>query len=668
MNNKNIKNIFLIIITSLLFIEIYYNPNEIISYYIDNKISYLFLFLIFIISYKSWHKEKKTEMKISNDTKKPKHTIILLIIILLSLFFKIIIQEKSIGINMENDLVYYDAKLLLAGEEPYKDFVAREPYTLYLTSFFLNFLKNYDLLLFNFYIIFYIGTILCVYILAREMFDKKCSIISTSIFAFSPFFLKFSSANYIFYINIYLFFLTITSIFFLKSIKKDKKRYFFLSGLFLGITTFIYRASLPYILTFPILNIILSENDKKVLKNNLIFIIGLTISILPPIIYHSQKTSFYWLSKILLADKIILALILIIPVSIIFIYYKKYLMQNKYVSTLIFSIITIILLISFIKIDQTTVLEKIGVINDYVRHIGYFILPSISIIIFYTIESFFPKIILKKYLLFLINFLAILIIFLGLEHPTRGTSFELSRYFVLFYTILLLIFTVINPLFLKNIQNITKEMKIPISIFAILSVSQLCANILFTDWLENYVVNYFLFCFYISIFWLYLISRKNLKKFKYLTICFMSLLCISTCLFYYKYNYNENSEITKTSFNETINFITENTKEKEEIFTAIPSFVLRSNRELALNITHPVIYASQNIEYTEENFSKAIPSIETMINYLEKNKVEYIIADKRTKSLFISNRHENLKNYILQNYEVSKIIDNIEIYKRSTKK
>jgi hypothetical protein len=142
------------------------------------------------------------------------------------------------------------------------------------------------------------------------------------------------------------------------------------------------------------------------------------------------------------------------------------------------------------------------------------------------------------------------------------------------------------------------------------------------------------------------------------------LLYLFTIFYYINYNIVDSSDIKRSTLNNIITYIKNNTSKEDIIFTANPTFIFRSDRNLALNITHPLVYIKNPPYFSDYDPYKLVPSINYIINYLDSHNIKYIIADRRTKALFISNRHENIENYIKNNYILDYKIDDIEILKK----
>jgi len=586
----------------------------------------------------------------------------LIIIILLHILLKLFIQNYT-WISVESDLVFYDAKLFLEWLIPYKDFLTREPYLIYITSFFLLITKDLPIDIFlNFYLLFSIWTIITLYKIWTLISDKKLWLLLAFLYSFAPFLIKFPSSNYQFYGVIYLFFISITIYFLLKSIKIKKYIDFFLVGIFMWITIWVYRWAMPFLPLLPFLTTFLLSKEKFLLKDivkiNLIIYLWLSLSLLPPILYYSSIIWFKWFNIVLSSKPLILLYVIYIPIILItYIYYKK-ILKNKLIQNIIFIIICLFLTLMFffINTDNISLLNKIWTINDYIRHLWYFLLPTLLIWLTIFIEYLFPKIIFKDKIIYISNIIIFLLILYWVNHTLRWTSFELSSNLIFLFSGIFILYWIVHIYYLQK-NNASNNKDIIFILFMFIFIFTF-SNLLFVEWLENYVLNYIIPS--IIIFWIFLYS-SNINKNYILLILFLNLFTIS---YYLNNNIIKGSDITKETLNQVIKYIKDNTNKNEKIFTTNPTFIFRSDRKLVLNITHPMVYWTNPPSFSNYDPYNIVPSINDIINTLENNKIQYIIAWRRTKSLFLTNRHPNIKDYILKNYIKVEVISNIDIYKR----
>lgn len=590
------------------------------------------------------------------------------IIIIVFVYVKLILQNYT-WVSVESDLVHYDAKMFLDGLIPYQDFISREPYLLYISSFFLYIFWNISTELYlNFYIIFSVGSILMLYQIGKVISDKKLWLVLASLFVVAPFLIKFPSANYQFYGAIYLFCISVSIYYLLKGLKTKQVLDFFLVGFSIGITIWIYRGSIPFIVIISFLATFLLLKEQmtwwEILKRNLVIFSGLSISLVPPIWYYSSVFGFEWFNIILSSKFLIIIYILYLPVFLGTYLYYKFAMRNKYFQNILFIVFMSILVYMFFFTiaDNTSVKEKIATVNDYIRHLWYFLFPALLLWVRFFIEFIFPKLSYKKWAVFIINILIFWVILYGANHVLRGTSFELNMYHLTLMFGLLIVYIFHHFYMLEKLAFSDIPHKNEIFIVTMFILIYLCGNLFYVDWIETYVINFVIPSIIIAgIFFQYILKHLDFwSKYILVLLWFYSF----TAMYYINYNIVESSDLRKTSVNEIVSYIEKHTNKDDIIFTANPTFAFRSERKLALNLSHPLVYIKNPPYFHDFDPYNLVPPISKVISYIEKNKIKYIIGDSRTKALFISTRHEHIQEYILQNYILETTIDGVEIYRR----
>lgn len=99
------------------------------------------------------------------------------------------------------------------------------------------------------------------------------------------------------------------------------------------------------------------------------------------------------------------------------------------------------------------------------------------------------------------------------------------------------------------------------------------------------------------------------------------------------------------------------TEENDEIFTGSTIFVFCASRRLVRNISHPILYR----DFSEEELhSLGYPSPEEIMKYMARERVRYVINDRRTWTCFYK-RYPKLELFVDKNYFLEKRIDNTEI-------
>jgi 4-amino-4-deoxy-L-arabinose transferase-like glycosyltransferase len=217
------------------------------------------------------------------------------------------------GIGVDEGIYFYEARQILQGSIPYKDFFKMKPagmiYIISLVFYFTNqdfiaarILTTLVGLLTSFFL----------YILAKEMYNQKIGFLAAAFYTFDPLVILFS---YKVYMETYAtIFLILSAYFTVIGKKRENIPYFFVSGILIGIAVFMKQPSLIMILVLAPF-VFYSPNPKKSLKNRLwsfsLLIIGvllvlslilayyLTTGLLNEFIYsniifHTQYTSSSW--------------------------------------------------------------------------------------------------------------------------------------------------------------------------------------------------------------------------------------------------------------------------------------------------------------------------------------------------------------------------------------
>ena len=595
------------------------------------------------------------------------------LIILFYVLIKLLVQYFSPGMGIEGDLVFYDAKLFLDGLIPYKDFITREPYLLFITSIFLYFLKDNLIIFENFYLIFSVLNIIFIYKLGSLMFtNKKLGIISALLFSFSPYLLRYPSYDFQFYNSLYLCFFTLILYFLTKSIRSLKKIDFLILGLLLGTTIWIYRGILPCVVLIPfITSFLLKQKNnfdlKKILKLNSLTFIGFNLTLLPPIIYYLSLVELRWLNLMLTLKQVLILYLAYFPIILITYFYQELVLKKKSKIIQNITLSSIIMVVGYLlfysEAVSTDSLERISVISDYFRHIGYFLLPSLFFISNTFFEKMFPDINNKKNYKFVFNLIIFTIVLYGIDHIARGASYEISLPLIIFFCFCVGLYGLIFFKHTLKIKGLDFKMDNEIFIMSFFIVVYFLMNLLFIEWVDTYIVNYVIPSLFLTI--LYFKTFLNKSRLVLILAILSILLGAFSVIYYFDYNLNKASQIRKTELNQVLLYLKQNTNQNEMIFSGNPSFAFRSNHPIAMNITHPLVYITDTPFFQDYDPYNNVPSINEIIQYLKNNEIKIIIADSRTKALFISDRHQDLQEYIQKTYEIDATFGDVDVYKKT---
>ena len=130
---------------------------------------------------------------------------------------------------------------------------------------------------------------LAIYLLAREFFDEKTSLISAFLLAIAPFHIKLTIAE----MDVMAMFFVISGMFiFIKALKSDKSRYFAISGTFIGLAIYTKVYPLLFIPSLLLYFVYFNRKYKKpILTNNnvrkiLVFLLAIFIFTVPALTHN----------------------------------------------------------------------------------------------------------------------------------------------------------------------------------------------------------------------------------------------------------------------------------------------------------------------------------------------------------------------------------------------
>ncbi len=577
---------------------------------------------------------------------------------------KLYFQNNVNSISVESDLVWYDAKLLNIGLVPYKDFVTREPLLLVIASMFIRLFGSNQVLLFNIYWVFLLGYVINIYRIIATFFNKKVAFVGSILALISPLFLKFPSPNYIFYGAIYLFLISLSIFLLVKAHKTERLLFYFLYGLALSLTIHTYRGAIPFLLLLPIVISILTPEAKAV-KKFLTYQAGVIIGYAVPILALYSFLDIRWINGLLQADKAFLIILLsfFVPLFIKgWFYITKKMSAPQNILLLLFTLIFITFSFSYFNTSSTTIADKMGVINDYIRYSGYYLFISLFLVLNIFLQAFFNKVRTFPYLTKLLNFGLFCLFIIGTVHPERGTSYFLELPLRVFlYAILFIGLCHLNKI-VKLSESFYAENKMVI-IPALMIILFLLSNIFFIEWVDHYVINLIFPSTLITIYFLYFLYKKQEHLFIIQIVSLIALFYSFTVLFFYRNNYNT-SEINSGELTFVLNYLQQERVENQYIFTADPTFAFRSNNLLIGHISHPLIYTRQEFWDTYDPFN-AIKSPAELIDEMKARNLQFIIVDQRTRSIFLRDLNPNIRDFINENYSQVGEFETIQILKKN---
>jgi len=579
-----------------------------------------------------------------------KYSIALIAIIILGFILRFLGAIWG-NINLDEGIHLYDAKLITEGFVPFRDYFTREPYYIYLLSFFVKIFGT-DLLVSRLLsVIASTLTIPIIYLLGKNIFSQKIGFIATIIFSLSPFVIYNTYLGNLY--GVYPFVLSLVFLSFFYLLKDTNKKNVLVSGFLLGLAVHFYRLTIFY---FPIIGFIWAIVIYKKYRFQFfpLFCLSVALPFFPPLIYFSYQTGYHNFEIIYGTNELIIAYFSIPFGLILGIIFNK--LWRKY-SAKKQIIVFVLLLLLF----------------------GFFIYSflNIGIIKQYKAKILFDAFLQSWHLIFLI--LVVLIIYLK---KTLFNNSKLSFILKIFFLGTIIYLAYYGTIVAQNLQNFgarivpihLKNLFFVIFILSIIFLFFLTKKINFKslNFRKNIIYWWFLFfapiVFYLvhvqifasnfmsyivlgSIiaalgFWFLFKIHQNSNYVIKISLIIIFIQLVYTPIYLYTKFPLRGRMWPQEAIKEIKNYIEQNTNENEEIFTMANVFVLEAHRKSALNLSRVSIY-SVNPVYMPNYIGVSknlIPSKDLAI-YI-KNNVNLILIDNRVKQIFLTNDDfKNIQKY-----------------------
>lgn len=589
-------------------------------------------------------------------------SILFLIIFITGIVLRILVARFE-WINMDEGCYLNDARLVNSGLFPIKDFFSREPFFIISLSFFY---KIFGETLFAgrlLSVFFSSVTILIIYKLGDCLVNKKVGLTAATFYALSPFVIDWSSI--IKTEPMVSMLVSFSMLFLLYGIKSNRNFAFFISGIFLGLSVLARRNSIIALIIPLVVLIYLNRGSlKNLLGKTFPVLLGFLISFGLPILYLIINSDFLWVWTILGMGELIHS--------------------------------------------NQQLIVRIGVIWSAVSMLFYIIVPAITFLLLYTRGfSYLRK--LSTFTLSLI-FGALLIVSVSGAYILTLGVYGYGIFYIPFETSIVLIIL----------------LALACSSALILSVSSKVDNIvnlgstLIVTWLGVYAAFYAFypsfFCDYLNDFspvmslaaatGLYYLSLdkmsfekirfKKIEQMKFPKInkkhlfiflcCILAMAEVITAVWvigegniYNRSNQKEHSVPPYTFFerswnpdfaNCVANYISVNSNETDEVFTADTIFVSMAHRLVVYNISYPHNYLSGRKEPVTYDPFNMTYNVSEIINHMENTKTNLVIVGYRTNEFL--KIHPEMNRYIELRYSIDKIfgeadqIDSVKIYRRNS--
>ena len=513
-----------------------------------------------------------------------------------------------------------------------------------------------------------IGTIYLTYKIGRELYNIYIGLIAAFFFAFSP---------YVVYSNlvgnfggIFVFTLSASLYFLILAFKNDKYIHYLLFGLLLGASILLYRLSTVFLLTLPFLFVIIKSSEplNKLLERTIVAYIGITLSLIPVLVYFTALTDFKYMNATNGIGLILYAYVLFIPVLIFSFILNKYILEkydslSKLIGTIL---ITVLIYYSLTQIGSLLSIKE-RVFYGIVRQALYLVVPSFLFIGYY-IKSTFKNQKLNEKIIISLWFLILYFVFQGIFMPPFSNVVKIENNLENFFTVLLILFTIPVLYFVEINENMLDNTGFSDTLIVYVFATLLAFNLQHVQWLVGYFNNYTVIVSLMSavvLFKIYNWIKTNETLARNVMLYFFIALIIISSIFatsIYATVPSSDRGLELSTVKDVSNYISHNTKQNDEIFTAATIFAVYAERKIVFNIIHPLAYMTPDGRGISDPLP--YPHISKIIDQFEINQTKYIIADLRTISLFLSNKQPDLRDYIYKNYRLEKTIDNVKIYKR----
>jgi 4-amino-4-deoxy-L-arabinose transferase-like glycosyltransferase len=655
------RKIYLTIFIILILVYLGQYLFNFINYIFQFDILLLLLFFTFLAGYFYFAEICKFIDKFGN-----RYFLWMCIIIILGFIIRLLGAMYS-NANLDEGNWIYDPWMISLGKIPFFDFNSREPFFFY---FMAPFIKLFGTKLFyNRLISVVISTlnILVIYFLGKKIHSQKLGVIAAAIFSFIPY-AVFASYD----VGSGPLFFLITSLFFygfLKLIDKPKWWLSLILGLTLGASVHVSRLAIFYYAIIPLIFIYSFLPRHKALSTYLHFIIfwlSSFVSLFPIMFYYislvglNEFDILYGFRALAIGGLSSLPLLVVYHLAYILIYKKNSKLWQTVKSLLVISLLSFsIYSFYFIGINP---LYKLKIFYNVFAQ-GLFYLIPFFIFFGIIVKNNLAK---KYYYIFItiISLMIYIVIYKGWLVVPNLQLFGLRIIPSLFHLIFWLLFAIILFFSLFFIQKI--HLKIsrdsywwPLIFFFLTPIIFYLIHVqLGVTMLKPFIA---LGALIVGLLILKIleIKEENLKA------SFIILLLLSACfsaIIYWQLPLRDRLWKQK-DIKKVVEYLQVNTKPNEEIFTAGTVFATESDRRIAYDISHPLMYGTKEVEMPDYSWIKNLPTSKQLAEYIKEN-IRVVVMDHRTLSIFRSNPdlNELLENdiFIPDQY----INNNIVIYLR----
>ncbi|MBS3095480.1 glycosyltransferase family 39 protein [Candidatus Woesearchaeota archaeon] len=535
-----------------------------------------------------------------------------LIAILALGFLLRIIAANSEWIDVDEGNYLYDAKLLSEEQKPFEDFYMKEVFYTSILSFFGE-IFGFSLFLGRILsALFSLVTIIFVYKIGSLIYGKKTGLIAACIYAFIPFSIFWNVLVRESVLEIML--MTVSAYYIIRFTKMEAFSDMVLHALFLFMALLTRRS---------------------------IFLFVLAELALLAYMYRSRLrfllvSFFYGLIGVLM------------PLALLIFY--SYAIDASFLKMLGIEFSPVTQAFSWKQFFGQRILLPYWLL----REASYVILPLL-IVLLYKLRNR------TRYLVFSLLFAALFFSSFAFEYALFKFPDRMAQYPVPPLAFFILSMVYLTALFAISYRFLNRNYFIGLDRFIVLWVFSIIA---FYSAYSRFHVVYIAEMLPAAVILITPFLRRLYEEKETVNKTFLVILLfgISLSAFFYVEYHGLNNKWDPDIAEKAALYIKENSHKEDEIFTPMTFVPIIADRKLVLNITHPLYY---HFEGAGDADKVGVPSFKTIIEYMDRNEVKYVVIDEYVDVTYYS-INPVLKYYIESNYAVEKEFDGIKILARKT--
>jgi 4-amino-4-deoxy-L-arabinose transferase-like glycosyltransferase len=591
-------------------------------------------------------------------------------IFILGFLIRLILAVRG-GIDFDEGIHIYDAKMVFDGLLPFRDYFTREPYYIYLLAIFVKIFGANLLTSRLLSVGFSSATIFIIYLIGKRISAKKVGLISAGFFAFSPFVIYNTYLGNLY--GVYPFVLALLILSTLNILKNKGNSNIVFAGITAGLAAHFYRITIFY---FPIIGFIfgLRYASEFGIRKLFKYYIFLSIPFFFPIIFFSYYAGYRNFEIIYGTNELLIGYIFVLIGYLLGVMKAKWFSSDKtniFLTTVVPVAIVGLYVVSMYKFGAGFG-NKIKILFDSLIKNYHYVYLILFAILIYIKNIFRNKPYLYRILLVLSVLIMIMIGYLGyisLEGlQLWGVSVLTNDFKYLFF--ILIVFSLLILLFFLSKCNFNK-VKFPndMGVLFLIFFAPIPFFIVSAQWFAGYFLPFTIAGSVIAIIGIIILTRVykvlSLVEKLFVILVILGIWYVSISI-YVNNPIRQRSIWSQKSYIEIGEYIRENTSENEEVFTNALVYITPNNRRSVMDLSRISLYAVSPVDMPDYigTAKNLIPSGE--LSEYVKNNVNLILMDSRTKVIF--NTNSDFAD-ILDGYHIDKSWPEYEIsaWKRNIK-